>query len=330
MFQVSAAQRTAGILFLLFAGCQHSTLPHTEEALVQPRAAKSAPAEVFSPPTRQVAVPADVFDSAIAEIRGQTKLPIVLPSKLPTVLDERNIKLATGMVTKNGYTISLHYDETGSGASFAAMFAGLTDVFRDLPNTQPAKLANGIVGIFRPVSCGGSCAPANLWWEKDGVMYQIQIKLPSTMDESEQQRIMVELANSSVEVLMSAVPASGLSEIAGPWQVVGHLEPGISAMSKTEADSWRGRKVRYENAFAEFGSETCSAPAYTKKLVDAKSYFLDEFRIQASQLGITANEIVVVEVKCNKANWTAPGSLLFKDQSDLFTVWNGVFFRLSR
>jgi hypothetical protein len=162
-------------------------------------------------------------------------------------------------------------------------------------------------------------------------MYQIQIKLPSTMDEQEQQRIMVETANASVPVLLSsAVPQSALSDIAGTWEVVGHVEPGISAMSKTEADSWLGKKARYENAIAEFGSERCTAPSYTKKLVDAKSYFLDEFRVQASQLGITTNEIAVVEVKCNDADWTAPGSLLFRGQDHVLTVWDGVFFKLSR
>ncbi|PYS47588.1 MAG: hypothetical protein DMG13_27485 [Acidobacteria bacterium] len=320
-----------GVLVLFIAGCQRSATTYPEEAAVKPSPLKSAePAEVPPLPT-QAAVPARVFEPAIAEIRGQTKLRILLPSKLPAVIHERDIKLALGMVLENGYSISLYYDEEASGASFAATFSGSTDVFRDLPNTQPATLANGIVGIFRPVSCGGSCAPANLWWEKDGVMYQIQIKLLSTMDEQEQQKIMVETADSSVAlVLSSSLPQSGLSDIAGTWEVVGHVEPGISAMSNVEADSWLRKKARYENAIAEFGSERCTAPSYTKKLVNAKSYFMDEFRIQASQLGITTNEIAVVEVKCSDADWTAPGSLLLKDQSHLLTVWDGVFFKLSR
>jgi len=53
-------------------------------------------------------------------------------------------------------------------------------------------------GMFLPVSCGGSCAPANLWWEQNGVMYPIQIKLKSSTTEKEQERILVETANSTV------------------------------------------------------------------------------------------------------------------------------------
>jgi hypothetical protein len=52
--------------------------------------------------------------------------------------------------------------------------------------------------MFRPVSCGGSCAPANLWWEQNGVMYQIQIRLRSDSREKDQERILVETANSTV------------------------------------------------------------------------------------------------------------------------------------
>jgi len=47
-------------------------------------------------------------------------------------------------------------------------------------------------------SCGGSCAPANLWWEENGATYQIQLKLSSATDEREQERLLVETANSVV------------------------------------------------------------------------------------------------------------------------------------
>jgi len=48
------------------------------------------------------------------------------------------------------------------------------------------------------MSCGGSCAPANLWWEQNGATYQIQLKLSSATDEREQERLLVETANSVV------------------------------------------------------------------------------------------------------------------------------------
>lgn len=151
-------------------------------------------------PAVQQNSPAQVFRPAIDEIRNKVQIPVLLPSKLPSAIPERDIKLASGTVSESGYSIGLYYSEIGSGATFAANFGGSKQVFRDLPNTRRVRLANGSEGLFRPVSCGGSCAPANLWWEQNGVMYQIQLKLSSTTNEKEQEKLLVETANSVVPV----------------------------------------------------------------------------------------------------------------------------------
>ncbi len=148
----------------------------------------------------QVNLPAPVFKPALDAVRGQTQIPILLPWKLPAGILEGDIKLARGTVSDSGYNISLYYAEIGSDAGFAAGFGGSTQGFRDLPNTRPVTLASGIVAMFRPVACGGSCAPATLWWQQNGVMYQIQIKLSSATSEKGQEDILVEAANSTVEV----------------------------------------------------------------------------------------------------------------------------------
>lgn len=148
----------------------------------------------------QAKQPAPIFRPALEQIQPQTRIAILLPSKLPSPIRERDIKLAWGTVSEDGYLISLYLAEIGSNATFAAGFGGSTRVLRDLPNTRPVALAGGLIGMFRPVSCGGSCAPANLWWEQNGVMYQIQIKFGSTLKEKDQERILVETANSTVTV----------------------------------------------------------------------------------------------------------------------------------
>jgi hypothetical protein len=90
----------------------------------------------------------------------------------------------------------------GTNASYAAGFGGSTLILHDpdLPNGARVTLSNGRAGIFRRVSCGGSCAPANLWWVQNGVMYQIQVKLRPDLPEKDQQKILVETANSTVAV----------------------------------------------------------------------------------------------------------------------------------
>ena len=146
----------------------------------------------------QAKEPAPVFKPALEQIQSQTRIPILLPSKLPSHIHERDIKLAWGTVSEDGYFIALYLTEPGSNASFVAGFGGSTRVLRDLPNTRPVALAGGRTGTFRPVSCGGSCAPANLWWEQNVLMYQIRMTLRSTAKEADQQRILVETANSTV------------------------------------------------------------------------------------------------------------------------------------
>jgi hypothetical protein len=148
----------------------------------------------------QAKAPAPVFRPALEQIQSKTQIAILLPSKLPSTIRERDIKLAEGTVTEDGYFISLYLSDLQSGASFAAGFGGSPRVFRDLPNTRRVSLAGGRTGMFRPVSCRGSCAPANLWWEQNGVMYQIQITLGSTSREEDQERILVETANSTISV----------------------------------------------------------------------------------------------------------------------------------
>ncbi len=148
----------------------------------------------------QVKGPAQVFRAALKQIQSQARIPILLPSRLPSAVPERVIKLASGEVREDGYFISLYFSEDASNAAFAAGFGGSTNIFgaNDLPNTRPVTLSGGRIGMFRPVSCGGSCAPANLWWEQNGVMYQIQIKLESGSAEKDQEKILMETANSMV------------------------------------------------------------------------------------------------------------------------------------
>lgn len=144
----------------------------------------------------QATKPAAVFKAALRDVQGKTRIPIMLPSKLPAPIRETDVKLAFGEVREDGYFISLYFDGVGSDASYAAGFGGSTRTFqaKELPNTHTVALTHGRTGMFRPVSC----APANLWWEQHGVMYQIQIKLNSETPEKDQQRVLIAAANSIV------------------------------------------------------------------------------------------------------------------------------------
>ena len=146
----------------------------------------------------QTKTPAAVFRPALQQIQSKTPIPILLPSRLPSRIRERDIKLAYGEVREDGYFISLYFSDIGSDATYAAGFGASTRLVGDVPHSHRIKLAGGRMAIFSVVSCGGSCAPANLWWEQNGVLYDIQIKLPSSMPEEQQKKILVEAADASV------------------------------------------------------------------------------------------------------------------------------------
>ncbi len=137
------------------------------------------------------------FVAILPKIKAKSRIPVLLPSKLP-----RSIKDAVlETVSANNYAISLFYQLGIGDAGFAGYLSAQSKPGynpRELPGVHEVRLAHGVRGFFRPVSCGGSCAPANLWWMERGVLYQIQISLSSSLTAQNQQKVMVAIADSAV------------------------------------------------------------------------------------------------------------------------------------
>jgi hypothetical protein len=143
----------------------------------------------------------DIFVSVVDKVKAGTTLPVLLPTKLPRPFTEAK-HVVVGKGSANEYTLTLYYELNAGSAGFAASFSATKDAKyspRELGNVREVKLANRVLGFFRPVSCGGSCAPANLWWEQGAVLYQIQVKLSSTLPEKEQLGIIAAVADSAIK-----------------------------------------------------------------------------------------------------------------------------------
>ena len=146
-----------------------------------------------------VALP-EALAPALSEVKTKSRIAVLLPSKLPRPFTKAKHAIVQ-TASENEYGISLYYELGGGDSSFAALFAANAHhnyAPKDIGNVDEVKLVDGLVGYFRPVSCGGSCAPANLWWEKDHVLYQIQLKLSSTLPENDQQKAIIAVANSAI------------------------------------------------------------------------------------------------------------------------------------
>jgi hypothetical protein len=140
------------------------------------------------------------FLSAVAKIKAKSSVPILLPSAQPEPIAKA--KYATvNQALQGKYMISLYFELGIGDAGFAGLFSAEANPKyhpQELGNVREIKLSPGIRGFFRPVSCGGSCAPANLWWEQDGVLYQIQLDLSPDLSENNQEKAMADTADSAI------------------------------------------------------------------------------------------------------------------------------------
>ena len=141
----------------------------------------------------------EIFRPLLPEIKSKSHVPLLLPGELPKPIEGAKHALIA-KVTPNEYAISLYFELGIGDAGFAGYFSGDAAPGyspRELGNISEVKLANGIRGYFRPISCGGSCAPANLWWEDGGILYQIQLRLSDTSEEGQEKTINA-VANSAI------------------------------------------------------------------------------------------------------------------------------------
>jgi len=138
--------------------------------------------------------------SVLADVKAKSHATVLLPSELPQPFADAKYAIVQS-ASENEYGISLYYKLDVGDSSFAAFFGADTHPDygpKDIPNVRKVKLSHGLVGYFREVGCGGSCAPANLWWEEDHVLYSLQLRLHPDLPDKVQQRKMITVANSAI------------------------------------------------------------------------------------------------------------------------------------
>ena len=137
--------------------------------------------------------------------REHGNIPIQIPTAWREVLGSPETMAVRPQETKHGYDIGIwdHCDEPDNEGLQACGFyqAGFSGQRLDAAgpevtwHTRKVLLDSGVNARFRPVSCGGSCAPANLWWRTSVAEYSIQVKF-GVEGERLQLRALLKLANS--------------------------------------------------------------------------------------------------------------------------------------
>jgi hypothetical protein len=151
-----------------------------------------------------------LFEDAAKNVVKRTSVGVYVPVSLQSVSKAAIDGCAFSESERDSYDISIYgrvteYGKTeplpceASNAAFVAGIHGDTKPMPDLserPSAQRVALQDGAPGWFIPVSCGGSCAPATLYWQTPKASYRLQLKLGSLASKAEQRSELLEIANS--------------------------------------------------------------------------------------------------------------------------------------
>ena len=144
---------------------------------------------------------ADVYDvervlrDEVRRVAPRTDVPIRLPARMN--LDYGRSAWGDGDATGRGYsfTIATIRDCGNASACFLAQFTG--EEGGSFAFRRRVDLARGIVGRYKPLTCGASCSPPTVEWRQRGHLYRIQAKL-GVAGRARQRRAMVRAANSAI------------------------------------------------------------------------------------------------------------------------------------
>ena len=120
---------------------------------------------------------------------------VLVPESI--ALDHDGPVYAFGGASRDGYTLSLAADPNCGGAT-ACFLADFSAERGGRPfGSRRVRLARGIRGRFKPLSCGASCSPPSVSWRQRGVMYQFTAKVDRSTNAG-QRRALVRAANSAI------------------------------------------------------------------------------------------------------------------------------------
>jgi hypothetical protein len=124
--------------------------------------------------------PIDLPTVAAKQIRiidGKTRVPILLPTRLPW--SGRVPRLyPVGWTTRGGWGLALDAAPQcgGANACFVASFEATSG--GRLPARSNLRLPGSESAYYLPIRCGASCGPASIWFVADGVLHAWQLKEP--------------------------------------------------------------------------------------------------------------------------------------------------------
>ena len=229
--------------------------------------------------------------------------------------------------------------EAAGPASYRAVgtepFWGLDITAAGLRFSTPENIDGTRFPPTRPATSGDTIA-----WRSTTSDATIEARIwPERCSDGMSDRAWTHAAAVSVDTMSyrgCADPAPGLAQALRPqgtWVVSGHRIPGVSAISNEAAARMHGRTVVFDSTRAVSDTAVCADAAY-RYLTGTADSILAEFGTSRSEAGLGGTPggfLGVTQVRCGDERWAAPGGLLlWADDEQPLTVWDGVFYELTR
>lgn len=145
-------------------------------------------------------------------------------------------------------------------------------------------------------------------------------------------QIIFTLSILSMIAMLSYLGCNKTESFFGEWIVTKIAgTSGIYAMSDEEMKSFIGKKAEYSQSLAAFDNEFRKNPVYKRETLSEATFF-SGFRTSFENLGLKGESVTIINIYENQNNlWINPGScLIIKDNDSMLTVWDGVFFEMTR
>lgn len=132
-------------------------------------------------------------------VKNNTNIPVFVPDVMPQSVNKGNV-CVTGGSSRDAYIITIS-EESECGANVGMIVSFTAERNAPLPEKSEAdkviSLHNGIEGYYTAKSCGASCAPPQIEFVYDNVLYTFQFK-PSEKGADFDEAGMVEIVNSAI------------------------------------------------------------------------------------------------------------------------------------
>src|SRR4051794_6636491 len=143
---------------------------------------------------RVIAIPA-AFSAVLPGVKRQSRIPVRLPSRADLDIDVPQL-YATGGGRRDRYDLELASSSRCGGANACFVAAFTAKRTKRLGERTNVRLARGLRGVYRPLSCGASCSPPSIAWRQGGVRYDMQIRVAASR--GAERAAMIALANSAI------------------------------------------------------------------------------------------------------------------------------------